>query len=271
MSVLSLLKNQVLSGVIAYNQYKADHVCWIKTILYNALWFGFSGIRKLPILIYNDVNILGKGVIRIEGEMYYGMIRIGIWKAKAHNPTRLMNYGTIVFKGRAIIQGGCIIENYGGIINFGRYNKLAESCKIMCRRSIIIHDYVAVGYETTFMDTDFHYTIDINNGRVLDCDDGVCIGEGTWISSNCKIMKGSKLPKKSIVCSNSLLLHDYSKQLDYTIFAGMPAKPIKQGRMRIFNVLKEQELLSTFRSNNEMTELFLNEYDLQSLCYNNFF
>ena len=81
MSKLSVLRDVILNRIVDYNLYKYDHVCWLKTLIYNGLWFGFAGIRHLPVLIYNDVEILSRGKIFIEGEMTYGMVRLGIWKA----------------------------------------------------------------------------------------------------------------------------------------------------------------------------------------------
>jgi len=269
MSKLSTIRNIILSGIIEYNLYKYDHICWIKTILYNGLWFGNAGLRHLPILIYNNVEILSKGKILIDGEMSYGMVRLGIWKAKSHNKTRLMNFGTIVFKGDTVIQAGCVIEVYGGKIEFGRHNKFAESCKIMCNTNITIRDHVTVGYESTFMDTDFHFTIDVNNYKVLRNEGKIIIGEGSWISSNCKIMKGVKLPKYSVVCTNSLVLGDFSKYPETSMFAGIPAKPIKNGKRRIFDKELESKLLTSFRNNTDLEEIILKENDLDSLCYGN--
>ncbi len=267
MSKLSVLRDVILNRIVDYNFYKYDHVCWLKTLIYNSLWFGFAGIRHLPVLIYNDVEILSRGKILIEGEMTYGMVRLGIWKAKSHNKTRLMNFGTIIFKEDIVIQGGCIIEVYGGKIEFGKHIKLAESCKIMCCKSIIIQNNVSVGYETTFMDTDFHFTIDVESRKVFRNESQIIIGEGSWISSNCKIMKGVKIPRFSIICTNSLVLNDYSACPETSMFAGSPAKPIKSKKRRIFNVELESKLSALFR--NEVNEDFviLDDDNLESLCY----
>lgn len=269
MSKLSVLRNVILNRIVDYNFYKYDHVCWLKTLIYNGLWFGFAGIRHLPVLIYNDVEILSRGKILIEGEMTCGMVRLGIWKAKSHNKTRLMNFGTIIFKEDIVIQGGCVIEVYGGKIEFGKHIKLAESCKIMCRRGIIFQDHVSVGYETTIMDTDFHFVIDVNTRKVHRNESEIIIGEGTWISSNCKIMKGVKIPNYSIICTNSLVLNDYSSSPEASMFAGIPAKPIKTGKRRIFDVELESRLLSSFNYDEDKDEIILDVDNWDSLCYGN--
>lgn len=270
MSRLSKIRNKILSSITGYNQYKYDHICWFKTILYNSLWFGAKGLLKLPIHIYNNVDIISSGRITIDGEIHTGMIKMGIWKAKAHNHFRLVNYGTIIFHGKAVLQGGCIIENYGGIIEFGNFNKISESCKLMCRRRIVFQDHISVGYETTFMDTDFHFIVNTTDRKVHLNEKEINIGEGVWISSNCKIMKGVCLPANSIVCANSLLLKDFSYCRCATVFAGSPAKVINEGKRRIFNIKKEQELLSIFQRNNTLNELQIPENDLDKLCFENF-
>ena len=270
MSKLSTIRNIILSSITTYNRYRYNHICWLKTILYNSLWFGVKGLRKLPVLIYNNVDIISSGRMIIDGEVHIGMIKMGIWKAKAHNHFRLMNYGTIIFHGRAVIQGGCIIENYGGIIEFGNFNKLSESCKLMCRRRIVFHDYISVGYETTFMDTDFHFIVNTTDRKVHLNEKEINIGKGVWISSNCKIMKGVCLPANSVVCANSLLLKDFSNCQCATVFAGSPAIVISEGKRRIFNIEKEQELSSIFQRNDTLDEVQIIEKDLNKLCFENF-
>ena len=141
----------------------------------------------------------------------------------------------------------------------------------MCTKSICIQDYVAIGYETTLMDTDFHFVVN-NKGVIYPNEKEILIGEGSWISSNCKIMKGIKLPKCSIIATNSLVLKDLSNYPEGTLFAGIPAKPIKEGVRRIFNKQLEQNLLyNVFRSQPNLESITIDTDNLDELCKNTFF
>lgn len=266
---MSILKKGLYKIARKYNEYKFNHISWIKTYLYNFLIFGIKGLITPCIYIYNDVRIISLGKILIKCPIEKGLIRIGFWKAKANNYTRIINRGTIIFNGPTEIWGGCIIENYNGTLEFGRFNRVAESCKIMCTKKIHIQDYVAVGYETTFMDTDFHFIVD-DKGCVYPNEKEIVVGEGCWISSNCKIMKGVKIPKYSIISTNSIVLKDLSSFPECTLFAGIPVKPIKYGLRRNFNKKLESFLLSEFRSHPTL-EHYSIEGDNWDKLYENFF
>ncbi len=267
---MNVLRRKLLTAISRYNAYKFNHISWIKTYLYNFLIFGIKGIITPCIYIYNDVKIISLGKIIVTCPIEKGLVRIGFWKAKAHNHTRIINRGTILFNGQTEIWGGCIIENYNGILEFGRYNRIAESCKIMCTKSICIQDYVAIGYETTLMDTDFHFVVN-NKGVIYPNEKEIVIGEGSWISSNCKIMKGVKLPKYSIIATNSLVLKDLSQFSEGTLFAGAPVKPLKEGLRRIFNKQQERMLSNRFRESNGLENISIDIDNLGDLCNRNFF
>jgi len=63
---------------------------------------------------------------------------------------------------------------------------------------------------------------------------------------------GGKLPDYSIVASGSLLNHDYSGQEIATFFAGVPARPVRSGCIRIDNPLLEQEIWNFYKINGEI-------------------
>lgn len=269
MSKLSNLRTTILSKVIAFNWYKFDHICWWKSILYNGLWLGFEGLKKIPILIYNDVDILSLGKMEIEGDMHFGMIKIGIWKPKAHCKTRWINNSKVIFHGDIIIRGGTTLENEG-VIEFGKYIMVGESVKIMCQKRIVIEDYASIGFESTIMDTDFHYMLDTEKMTVSDCKKEVYISKGTWISSYCKIMKGTQLPENSIVAGSSMVNKDFSQLPANTVFVGTPAKPAKIGYRRIFNKQEEDKLHEYFRKH-PTSDFHVNISDVELYCCTNKF
>lgn len=255
---------------IEYKRY--SYVNWWSTWMFNLRCFPFKQARHLPVFIYNNVQIKGINEVILDApHIYKGMIRIGNMPAKAQGKTKWLSIRKVIFHGSCDIWGGTTIEG-GGLLEFGDNVVLGEGCKIMCENHIIFHDHIRVGYEVIFMDTDYHYIIDTETHAVHINKAKVEIGEGTWISSTCKIMKGSHLPKNSIVGGGSLVNRDYSAEAPCQIFVGTPAKPVKVGQRRIFNVKVEDELNEYFKTHeDERTKIVDNVGDIDKFCYDNFY
>lgn len=168
-------------------------------------------------------------------------------------------------------MGGVSIEG-AGILEFGTNVVLAESVQIVNENRMSFGDCVRVGYQTTLMDTDYHYIIDTRERTIRRNTAPVVIGSGTWISSTCKIMKNTHLPPDSVVGGGSLVNRDYSSESACQIFVGTPAKPVKNNRRRIFNVKVEAEINRYFRTHPEAEKHTVDfSEDLDTLCLSNFF
>jgi acetyltransferase-like isoleucine patch superfamily enzyme len=70
----------------------------------------------------------------------------------------------------------------------------------------------------TFLNNSFRYGPSISKT--------VIIGEGSWVGGNCSIIGGGTLPKQSILGAGSVLTKSF--EVPRTIYAGVPAKPIKE-------------------------------------------
>lgn len=250
---------------------KFSYINWFATWAFNLRCFDLKTALKLPVYIYNKVDIIYLNKVRIDSPVIYkGMIRIGCSPMKAHNNTKISHSGTIVFYGPVEIWGGCIIEGYG-ILEFGNNVVLGESCKIMCCNHIKFYNYIRVGYECIFMDTDYHYIINTKTNNIYHNKESVIIGEGTWIASTCKIMKGSIIPKNSIISGGSLVNKDFSKEDPCQIYVGVPAKPIKGNSRRVFNVKKEDEFDLYFKLHPYEKNYIVEVDNMDELCLQNFF
>ena len=248
-----------------------SHIDRLGTLFFNLRCFDLRTALKCPVSIYNHVDVIRINKVIIDApSVSRGMIRIGNWPLKAHNNTKLHLSGTIIFHGQAEIWGGCILEG-GGILELGDNTRLAESCKVMCAKHIKIGDNVAVGYETTIMDTDYHFVLDTQTHTVHPNTAEVLIGDGTWISSTCKIMKGTILPPNSVVSGGSLVNHDFSSEDPCQVYVGTPAKPVKKYRRRIFNKKIELEITKYFNEHPSEKTLKIDAEDLNDLCYSFFY
>lgn len=254
---------------IGYKTY--SYVNWWKTVLFNLRCFPLRQALHLPVYIYNNVQI--KTVLEVildAPHIYRGMIRIGCMPAKAHGKTKWLDIRKVIFHGSCDIWGGTTIEG-AGTLEFGDNVMLGESCKIMCMCHMIFHDHIRVGYEATFMDTDYHFIIDTETHVVHRNCAKVEIEEGCWISSNCKIMKGTHLPKNSIVVGGSLVNKDFSAEAPCQMFIGTPAKPVKEGKRRVFNTEVEMDLHDYFEEHPEEKTKVMEVEDMDDFCYSFFY
>lgn len=247
------------------------HVDSLATWMFNLRCFDLRTALKRPVFIYNDVQIITLGKVIIDAKhIHKGMIRIGNWPVKAHNKTKIHQSGTIIFHGACEIWGGITIQGCG-ILEFGDNSRIAESCQIMCDKHVKIGNNVSVGYETTFMDTDYHFVIDTVSHTVHPKKGEVIVGDGTWISSTCKIMKGSRLPMNSVVSGGSLVNKDFSDEEPCTVFVGTPAKPVKRNKRRIFNKKAEADISRYFNEHPDEKTKVLDVEDIDAFCVSNFF
>lgn len=230
---------------------------YIKTILLNFSVLPFKQAIKLPIILYNNVKIITIGDIKIQGSIKTGMIKIGVNDTKAHGPSKILLSGELILKGKCDIFYGTVLEGKGKL-TFGNNVRIAENCKIMCQHSINIGNNCYFGYDSIIMDTDFHYLVNINTGMIKKNFAPVSIGDGSWISSGCKIMKGTILPKGSIVVGNSLVNKNFKDVPANTIFIGTPAKAFKQGYQRLFNTKIENEITNFFIQNPQVDTYLIN-------------
>lgn len=105
------------------------------------------------------------------------------------------------------------------------------------------------------MDTNFHYIINTDNGITTYPKEKIMIGKWSWVGNHTTIQKGTILPDYTIVGSNSLLNKDYSQVPSYSLMGGAPAKFIKTGLRRVFNV-KSEKMLNDWFEKNSMSEKY---------------
>lgn len=266
--MLKKILNRILNKTGAK---RYSHVAWIKTWIFNLRCFDFKTAKKLPIFIYNNVDVFHVGKIEIDSpNIYRGMIRIGNFPSKAHNKFKWRHHGTTIFHGAAELDGGCIVEG-DGLLEFGDRVAIGESCEIMCCEHVKFCDHVTVGFETVIMDTNWHYTINTETNTVRRKKADVIIGEGTWISSACRLLKGTVIPPNSVIAGGSWVGKDFSGEAPCQIFAGSPAKPVKGNTRRVVNKKSEREIDMWFEQNPQEKSHKLEVEDMDKFCWDHYF
>ena len=260
------LFNKILNHI---GKRRFSHISPWNTLLLNLRSFDFLTALNFPIFVYNNVETITLGSIIIDVPLKRGMIKIGNQPMKALCKTKIRYQGKMIFHGETDIWGGSIIEG-NGILEFGDKTRLGENVRIMCFNHIKFCGYNAIGYDTVLMDTDFHFLLDVNKKTVKRNSLPIVIGEGTWLSSNCKIMKGSQLPSNSIVVGGSLINANFRETGQYQIFAGTPAKPIRNGYRRLFNIQEERKLTKYFKNHPNEHTVEIESDELDIFCFSNF-
>lgn len=224
-----------------------------KTAYVNFRSLPFSQAIHFPIYVYGKLKIYSlNGSMEIKGPIKRGMIKIGYPKHGAileARRTYIRNQGRVVFNGIANIVNGVSLNIIGGELNLGKDMMFGEKVRIVCSHYIEIGEGARIAHESQIIDTNFHYILNIENGETTYPKGKIKIGKWSWVGNRTTIQKGTVLPDYTIVASNSLLNKDYSDVPPCSLLAGMPAKFIKTGLRRVFNIKNERMLHAFFEKN----------------------
>ncbi|AYV73362.1 acyltransferase [Bacillus sp. PK3-056] len=199
-----------------------------KTIIFNFRYFKFREAMKFPILVSHNV-ILKKlgGNIKIEGAVKPAMIKIGFFEPAFFYKQGLKCiwnvYGTVVFKGSAVLGIGTKITAYGQII-FGENTRITANTDIDCKERIVFGDDVLIGWDCLFMDSDNHKIYD-RDRTLINENKEIIIGNKCWIGAKCTILKGAAIGENVILAGNSCLLGKIEN--NNCVIGGYPAKYLK--------------------------------------------
>lgn len=238
-----------------------------KTFTFNLIAFGLKGVIYRPVFIYNNVKIYKIGKIILHCPMKPGLLKIGHLDFKSQGTTKFFNSGTIEIYNSVIIGGASIIENIG-TITFKGMNVIADGCYIFIRKKLEIGEQSRIGFHSFIMDSDDHYTVDIENRQVSYNKKEIIIGKYNWFASNTYIKKGTKTPDYLIVASaNALLTKDYTALPPYSVIGGAPAKLLKSGIRRIYNRTIERKLNIFFKENSSANIYKIDDnVELDQIC-----
>jgi acetyltransferase-like isoleucine patch superfamily enzyme len=141
----------------------------------------------------------GKPMIRNEGKIILGN-RVAIW---------------------SVFDRTKLLVQKNGVLTIGDYTRV-NGVHIAVKQSVTIGKRVRIGPYSLIMDSDFH---DVSNTEMEGKIEPVTIGDDVWIASKVTILKGVTIGKGSMVAAGSVVTRSIP---DYTLVAGVPAKPIKK-------------------------------------------
>lgn len=240
----------------------------LATLRFNIKAFGLAKGLRLPVFIYGSIRTKHIGSIHIHCPIRHRLIVIGTNHDTVAAPyTVFDNTGTIEVHGKVYINYGTAFVNKGLIVFRGN-NLFGNQCDVDIHHQLDIGHDSFFGYKCQVVDSDHHYVADVNTHRVFPNGAPIKIGNFNWIGGNSFIKKGTVTPDYLIVASPcSMLSKDYSSLPPYTVVAGCPARPVKQGIRRIYNFREELKINSFFQQHPEAEYFqYAEDADLDEIC-----
>lgn len=264
--VLSKLLNKAL-----WFLHKENKVNFIATFIVNFIFLPIKAALKFPILIYGPCRLKNlSGQIEFEKTIKKGMLKIGIsdpvrsWNSKSFiSITGKLMVGTNVVLRRGVNLS--IASNATLKLDSNVY--IGDNNTIICKKDIWIKEAVRIGNNTTIMDSDFHYVVNVVSREIKPADSPIVIGENSWIGGWCTIKKGTQIPKGTIVAGpHSMLGKNYIGKIpEFSLIAGSPAKLLVEGVRRVNNKYSENELIKHFAKTSS-NYVLPDNVDLDEFC-----
>lgn len=239
---------------------------WIKTLYFNFKLLPFREAVKCPILLFGKCDVtIGKNAVLTQdhpqpfASTFIGNSCSAVWGVnKRPMETYIDIHGHLYLNGnKQFIGNGCrIIIDETGTLKIGDHVVINDRTKICCQHDIYIGDFTDVSWECQIFDTNFHYMTDTSL-RVGRKKGSIYIGKNSWIGNRCTIQKNTVLEEDSILASNSLINKDFTGIFQGT-FAGIPAKHICSGKLRIRNVAMENAIERCFREHPDIDFVSVN-------------
>lgn len=238
---------------------------WIKTLYLNFNLLPFNEAKQLPIIIFGRIKLSGiKGKIIINTPSKFGLVKLNF---NQEIITRKLNRSELRIDGIFQINGGfnagndfILIVLPGAYLEIGEGSYLGTLTKLIVTNDVKIGKGFRFGYESQLSDSNYHYTINLEDKSVNRFNGQIIINDYCWVGNRTSITKDTITPKFLIVGSNSLLNKNYTKEIPESSFiAGIPAKLIKKNIVRVFDHKLESKINRFFLTNTNETIFFIED------------
>jgi len=158
------------------------------------------------------------------------MVRLGFNRVSLYPNSGIIyeNHGGIVeFNGVCNIGNASAISigNKGCLI-FGRHFDATTSFRVACYHNIQFGDYVLVGWDCTFLDTDFHKLQQMTRRGF----GSIVVGDNVWLTQRCIVLKNTVVSNGCVIAPGSSTNRHYEEP--NCLLAGSPAKIVLRGVCR---------------------------------------
>ena len=229
---------------------------FIKTLLFNFRTMPFNVAIRLPVFLYGKIDTYYlKGKVEFQGcQVKRGLVRMGMNKeflgtVKGSSLIVLEPYSKLIFKGKSEFSSNFLLRTGDGAeLKIGKDTFFGSSVKIVCIKKVVIGNYTRIGFESQVIDSNFHYTYNVENKKVSPRENEITIGEYNWIGNRTTISKGARTKPYTIIASSSIVNRDYNILDDeYVVLAGQPAKVLAKNIRRIYSLELENKIFEIFK------------------------
>lgn len=234
------------------------------TLYVNFRTMPFKQACHLPIYVYGKAKFYNlKGKVHFTCKVKRGLVKMGrhddCYTNAPFGKLLLEKGAKIVFDGYCSISTGYIIKlGKDAVLQIGKFVRLGNSCTIVCSKLIRIGDYSSITFNCLLMDTNSHYTININTYKVCRREGSICIGEKNWVGNNSRILKGTHTGSNCLVGAGSMVNKDFSTR-ENALLAGVPAMVKFEGINRCFSFAREKEISEFFNAHPNKNYIHFNE------------
>ena len=229
----------------------------IKTLLFNFRTMPFKVAIKLPVFIYGKVDTYQlKGQVVFQGcEVKRGIIKMGLNKeflgtVKGASLIVLYPNSKLIFTGKSEFSSNFLIRTgEGAELIIGKDTFFGSSVKLVCIKKIVIGHYSRIGFESQLIDSNFHYTYNLEKKIVNPRESEIVIGDYNWIGNRTTISKGANTNSFTIIANSSIVYRDYTTIDDeYVVLAGQSAKVLAKNIRRIYDLELENKIFEIFKN-----------------------
>ncbi len=203
----------------------------LKSLIYNFKYLPFHQEINLPLIVFKNAEVRGKGKIEILNfekniKVYIGGETLN-WLnvSKEYTNIYIEKDGIIQF-GKGVFLGcGTKIEvDHNAKLVLDENNVFTGKTTIVCKNDISFGKNNLISWENLFMDSDGHSISYEGRKNFLG---KIKIKDNVWIGCRCTIKKNTFISSNNVIASNTVLSGTYEKEK--TIISGNPAKIVKQG------------------------------------------
>ena len=221
---------------------------WWRTVWINLRCLPLRQAIGLPVRIYGRVCLANlDGYIQLPNKAKLRIGRNGAGYVCAAPGRIAICYGGVWKVGTniGISQGVSILIHCNAVFEMGDYSTIGDSAKVICYHHIKVGRHCDLTWESQTMDFNSHLTENIIGGGISQIIKNIEIGDYCWIGNRTTVMPGTRLPRRTIVASNSLLNKDYTTSIDsYSLIGGIPARLLRTGIRRIYDLNRERLLMN---------------------------
>jgi acetyltransferase-like isoleucine patch superfamily enzyme len=202
------------------------------TVRFNLHYFPMRTAVHLPVLLHRGICLRTlRGSVKIEGPVHRGMVTIGWRQGDCFDDKRSRtvwnNLGSITFRGAVTLGAGCELSvGHNAHLTFGAGLIVNSEMTVICRHEITVGSDCIIGWRVLLADSDLHQIRD-SDGRLINQDRPVRIGDHVWVSCHSLVLKGAVLPDHTIVAAGSTVVGEVREP--GTIIGGVPARTLRGG------------------------------------------